>query len=297
MLNRSEDLTILIAVAEHGGFSAAANALDIQVAKVSRSVSRIESTLGVSLINRTTRKIELTEEGKQFIHSVRQALNQVDLAEQAVINLGHKPAGKLRVDAATPFVLHQLVPLVAEFRQAYPDIELQLTSNEGYVDLIENRTDLAIRIGRLHDSSMHASSLGKSKLHLVAAPDYLEKYGNLNDVAELSQHQLIGFSDIKQLNIWPLPGFESAVQAGQMQLSCSNGETMRQLVLAGNGIACLSNFMVANDIASGKLVSVLADKLIANSDRENVSAVYYRSSAVSSRISAFIEFIKPRLAL
>ncbi|MCC5519141.1 LysR family transcriptional regulator [Vibrio splendidus] len=293
MLTRSDDLEMVLTVVDAGGFSAAAEALDVQVAKVSRSVSKVESQLGVSIFNRTTRRVELTEEGRQFVDSVRLGLQMIQSAEEEIVSRGELPKGRLRVDAASPFVFHQLVPLVQSFKEAYPDIELELTSNEGFVDLLEKRTDVAIRIGKLSDSTLHARPLGKSLLHIVASPDYLAKRGLPTKPEDLSSHQIVGFAGNKVLNHWPLPNQSDVAPT----VTASNGETVRQLVLAGNGIACLSGFMVQEDIAAGRLVPILEQDKLANTDRERVNAVYYKSSSVSKRISAFIDFIQPRLSL
>ncbi|MEZ9253773.1 LysR substrate-binding domain-containing protein [Vibrio cyclitrophicus] len=293
MLTRSDDLEMVLTVVDAGGFSAAAEALDVQVAKVSRSVSKVESQLGVSIFNRTTRRVELTEEGRQFVDSVRLGLQVIQSAEEEVVSRGELPKGRLRVDAASPFVFHQLVPLVQSFKEAYPDIELELTSNEGFVDLLEKRTDVAIRIGKLSDSTLHARPLGKSLLHIVASPDYLAKRGLPTKPEDLSSHQVVGFAGNKVLNHWPLPN-QSYIPP---TVTASNGEIVRQLALAGNGIACLSGFMVQDDIAAGRLVPILEQDKLANTDRERVNAVYYKSSSVSKRISAFIDFIQPRLKL
>ncbi|MCT4350516.1 LysR family transcriptional regulator [Vibrio sp. NC2] len=293
MLTRSDDLEMVLTVVDAGGFSAAAEALDVQVAKVSRSVSKVESQLGVSIFNRTTRRVELTEEGRQFVDSVRVGLQMIQSAEEEIVSRGELPKGRLRVDAASPFVFHQLVPLVQSFKEAYPDIELELTSNEGFVDLLEKRTDVAIRIGKLSDSTLHARPLGKSLLHIVASPDYLAKRGLPTKPEDLSSHQIVGFAGNKVLNHWPLPNQSDVAPT----VTASNGETVRQLVLAGNGIACLSGFMVQEDMASGRLIPILEQDKLANTDRERVNAVYYKSSSVSKRISAFIDFIQPRLKL
>ncbi|NOI35963.1 LysR family transcriptional regulator [Vibrio cyclitrophicus] len=293
MLTRSDDLEMVLTVVDAGGFSAAAEALDVQVAKVSRSVSKVESQLGVSIFNRTTRRVELTEEGRQFVDSVRLGLQVIQSAEEEIVSRGELPKGRLRVDAASPFVFHQLVPLVQSFKEAYPDIELELTSNEGFVDLLEKRTDVAIRIGKLSDSTLHARPLGKSLLHIVASPDYLAKRGLPTKPEDLSSHQVVGFAGNKVLNHWPLLN-QSYIPP---TVTASNGEIVRQLALAGNGIACLSGFMVQDDIAAGRLVPILEQDKLANTDRERVNAVYYKSSSVSKRISAFIDFIQPRLKL
>ncbi|EEZ81425.1 LysR family transcriptional regulator [Vibrio alginolyticus] len=293
MLTRSDELEILMAVVDSGGFSSAADALGIQVARVSRAVSKVESQLGITLLNRTTRRVEVTEEGHQFVEAVRLGLLQIQQAEEEIITRGELPKGRLRVDAASPFVLHQLVPLIQPFKEAYPDIQLDLTSNEGFVDLLEKRTDVAIRIGRLSDSTLHAKPLGTSPLFIVATPGYLSKRGFPEAVGDLRSHNLIGFSGAKVLNQWPLRGFEMI----EPDILSSSGETVRQLVLAGNGIACLSGFMVKDDLDSGRLVALFESEKITNTGREQVNAVFYKSSSVSKRISAFIDFIQPRLTL
>ncbi|QBY03518.1 LysR family transcriptional regulator [Thalassotalea sp. HSM 43] len=293
MITRSDDLHILLTVVDAGGFSAAANVLDMQVAKVSRSVAKIETQLNTTLLNRTTRRVELTEEGLIFVERVRQGLYTLQEAEEELLYKGELPSGVLRVDAASPFVFHQLVPLVREFQQHYPAIQLQLTSNEGYVDLLEKRTDLAIRIGKLQDSSLYARPLGKSPLHLVASPEYLAKRGVPAHVADLNGHDLLGFSDNRVLNRWPLKGLKEI----EPSITASSGETLRLLALAGNGIACMSAFMIRDDVAHGRLVSVLSKHKIAGTEREQVNAVFYKASSLSKRIAVFIEFIQPRLQL
>ncbi len=293
MLTRSDELEILLAVVDSGGFSSAADALGIQVARVSRAVSKVESQLGVTLLNRTTRRVKVTEEGHQFVEAIRLGLLQIQQAEEEIMSRGALPKGRLRVDAASPFVLHQLVPLIQPFKEAYPDIQLDITSNEGFVDLLEKRTDVAIRIGRLADSSLHAKPLGTSPLFIVAAPIYLSKRGFPEKVTDLRSHSLIGLSGAKVLNQWPLTGFEMT----EPDIISSNGETVRQLALTGNGIACLSGFMVKDDLESGRLVALFESEKLTNTGREQVNAVFYRSSSVSKRISAFIDFIQPRLVL
>ncbi|MFC3153194.1 LysR substrate-binding domain-containing protein [Litoribrevibacter euphylliae] len=290
---RSDDLELLLAVVDCGGFSAAADSLGIQVARVSRAVNKVEKQLSVTLLNRTTRRIELTAEGRTFVDNVRLGLQQIQQAEDDVINRGALPEGRLRVDAASPFIFHQLIPLIESFKAMYPAIELELSSNEVFVDLIEKKTDLAIRIGKLEDSTLHARALGRSPLYVVASPAYLAKRGLPDSPQALNQHDIIGFSGQESLNKWPLKAIESLTPT----LAATNGESIRQLTLAGNGIACLSNFMIQQDLEEGRLVSVLDDFRIGNTDRELINAVYYKTSSVARRISAFIDFIQPRLTL
>ncbi|MGI9895131.1 LysR substrate-binding domain-containing protein [Vibrio natriegens] len=293
MLTRSDDLEILVNVIDSGSFSLAAEVLGIQVAKVSRSVSRVEKQLGITILNRTTRRLELTEEGKRFVESIRFGLQHLRQAEEDLLVSRVLPKGKLRVDAASPFMLNQLVPLTQEFHKSFPDIELELSSNEGYVDLLEKRTDVAIRIGKLADSSLHSSFLGKSALFVVASPDYLARKGFPFTPEDLLQHDIIGFTSPRALNVWPVQGVDYI----EPTIACSSGETVRQLVLTGNGVSCLSGYMVKKDIAAGRLVVLLDSFMTRSSERELINAVYYKSSHVARRISAFIDFIKPRLTL
>lgn len=290
---KTEDLEMFLMVVDSGSFSAAANLLDQQVAKVSRAVSRLENTLQCTLLNRTTRRLELTEEGHTFIKYARDGLNTLQTGEEAIKLLKQAPSGKLRIDAASPFVLHQLVPLIAEFNQQYPHITLDITSHDSIIDLLEHKTDLAIRIGELKDSNLHAKKLGVSKLHLVASPSYLKHTPAISRTSDLKQHRLIGFTDSPKLNNWPLKS-PTTLNFG---LTASSGETVRQLCLANQGVALLSHFMIGDDLKSGKLIEILPGSISTPNNREIVQAVYYKNSAVSSRIMAFLDFIKPLLRL
>lgn len=290
---KTEDLEAFITVVDSGSFSTAANLLNLQVAKVSRAVTRLERTLDVTLLNRTTRRLELTEEGALFLRHARDGLNVLAKGEEALRLLKRSPSGKLRVDAASPFVLHQIAPLINEFSELYPDIQLELTSHDSIIDLLEHKTDIAIRIGELSDSNLHARSLGKSKLHIVASPKYLASVALEDEQIAAQNHRLIGFSDAPHLNNWPL----KKPQKLDFAISASSGETVRQLCIAGQGLALLSHFMIKDDLAAGRLVSVFHDHIVSPNKRESVQAVYYRNSAVSLRISVFLDFISARLSL
>ncbi|RUO46171.1 LysR family transcriptional regulator [Pseudidiomarina aquimaris] len=294
MRAKSSDIEIFLAVADAGSFTEAAHLLEIEVAQCSRAIKRLEKSLGEDLFTRTTRRIELTNEGQTYLTLVRPALEQLEFAEHKLIEGKQKPQGLLRIDAATPFLIHQVAPHVREFREIYPDIKLELAASEGFIDLIQRKVDVAIRIGALEDSSLHATPLGRSKLHIVASPHYLSKNGKPQKSSDLKNHTKIGFMQTEQLNTWPLDGGLYLPP----DIAVSSGELIRRLTLEGTGLACLSNFMIADDIRAGKLVPVLTDtNRMENNPREQVNAVYYRNTALSSRISAFIDFFKPRFTL
>jgi DNA-binding transcriptional LysR family regulator len=200
----------------------------------------------------------------------------------------------LRINAASPFMLHAIVPYISEFRSLYPDIQLELNSNDLIIDLLEQSTDIAIRIGSLADSTLHARSLGCSPLHILASPQYLEKHGTPATVAELSKHLLLGFTQTESLNHWPLRHAQGDRWQIQPGISASSGETLRHLALEGQGIACLSHFMTIDDIKAGRLKVVLDE---ANSGyRQPINAVYYRNSQLALRIQCFLDFIQSKLA-
>jgi len=295
---KTEDIEIFLTVVDTGSFTGAANLLNQQVAKVSRAVSRLEDTLQCTLLNRTTRRLELTEEGHVFIRYARESLNTLYTGEEALKLLKQAPSGNLRIDAASPFVFHQLTPLVGDFVAQYPHITLDLASHDNIIDLLEHKTDLAIRIGDLKDSNLHARLLGKSKLRLVSSPEYLHQYNEVTHIEDLNidnlcTHKLIGFNDASKLNSWPL---KTPVKLN-FHMTASSGETLRQLCLNHQGIALLSHFMIGEDLKSGRLVEVLPEAIVRPNNREAIQAVYYKNSAVSSRILAFLDFIQPRLTL
>lgn len=284
-----DELLMFVTVVDAGTISAAAEQLDVTVSAASRTLARLEQKLQTTLLNRTTRRLILTDEGTTFLQHARGILASVDAAEEQMAARRDGPAGRLRVDAATPFMLHAIVPLVEGFRAQYPNVELELNSNEGITDLIEQRTDVALRIGALKDSTLHARALGSSKVRILASPGYLQQHGTPKTIADLKKHVLLGFSKPEALNEWPLRQPDGdAVQITPHILS-QNGETLRHLALAGQGIVCLSDFMTREDRRAGTLVEVFAKQLV--DVRQSIHAVYYRNTALASRISCFLDFV------
>jgi DNA-binding transcriptional LysR family regulator len=201
------------------------------------------------------------------------------------------------VDAASPFILHCVVPHVNAFAAAYPEITLELSSNERIVDLMEKRVDIAIRIGTLQDSTLHARSLGSSRMRVLASPAYLAEQGEPRSVDESRQHRLIGFTAPESLNDWPLTdeSRDGAFVKITPSIAASSGETIRRLALAGSGIACLSTFMTEADVKNGRLRPVLAGALL--DFRQPVNAVFYQSASMARRARAFLDFLAGRLVL
>jgi len=289
----TEELAIFVAVVESGSFSRAAEQLTLANSAVSRAVKKLEMKLGVSLLNRTTRQLSLTEEGERYFRRVQQILQDLVAAETEIIETKSTPRGLLRIDAATPVILHYLMPLIKPFREHYPEITLSLVSSETFINLIERKVDVAIRVGTLSDSSLRARPLFSSYRKMIAAPEYLEKYGAPRSVDDLANHVCLGFTEPASLNIWPVAQSDGQLYEVTAELTSNSGETLKQLCLMGNGIACLSDYMINKELEKGELVEVLADFRLPVSMPFN--AVYYSDRAVSTRIRAFIDFLSERI--
>ncbi|HDZ9833261.1 TPA: DNA-binding transcriptional regulator YafC [Yersinia enterocolitica] len=293
MKANSDELITFVTVVECGSFSRAAEQLEQANSVVSRTVKKLENKLGVTLLNRTTRQISLTQEGEHYFRRVQNILREMATAENEILDNHLNPKGLLRIDAATPVVLHIIAPLMAEFRQRYPLVTLSLVSSETFINLIERKVDIAIRVGTLQDSTLRARKLMTSYRHILASPAYLKQYGTPQTAADLENHLCLGFNDLPTLNRWPLAGADGQLYEIKSDLASNNGETQRRLCLEGNGIACLSDFMVQQDLQRGDLVPILQEHTLPVA--MPINAVYYSDQAVSNRLRCFIDFINERL--
>ncbi|MGS1104876.1 LysR substrate-binding domain-containing protein [Achromobacter anxifer] len=288
-----DEMQVFIAIVDSGSITAAADVLGQTVSAASRTMSRLEEKLQTTLMRRTTRRLELTEEGRAYLEQARKIVAAVEESEELMSLRRNQPAGLLRVDAATPFMLHVIAPLAPGYRKRYPQVELELNSNEGNIDLLERRTDLAIRIGHLKDSSLHAVRLGHSRIRVLASPGYLAEHGTPRRVADLAAHTLLGFSQLEALNEWPLLEADGQALHIKPQVRAYSGETLRQLALNDGGVVCLSDFMTRGDRDSGALQQLLVKQT--QDVRQPINAVYYRNTAISSRIKSFIDYMAQAL--
>ncbi|KTR88181.1 DNA-binding transcriptional regulator YafC [Pantoea dispersa] len=285
----SEELKVFIAVVESGSFSRAAEQLQMANSAVSRTVKKLENKLGVSLLTRTTRQLALTYEGELYFRRVQNLILEMATAENELIERQQAPQGVLRIDAATPVILNLLMPMIKPFRERYPAVTLSLISSESFINLIDRKVDVAIRAGDLTDSTLRARLLFTSYRKMVATPGYLAKYGTPASVEALAQHQCLGFVETPRLNRWPVSANGSDLYEIDAAMSSNSGETIKQLCLNDQGIACLSDFMVNAEIAAGTFVEVLAHQSVPVEMPFN--AVYYSDLGVSQRVRAFIDFL------
>src|SRR6478735_6612853 len=289
-INRSGEMEVFVRVVDLGGFSAAARALRMTPSAVSKLIARLETRLGTRLVNRSTRKLQLTPEGSAFYDRAVRVLADLDEGERSAA-AGASPRGRLRVNTNVPFGTHYLIPLLPGFLERHPEVTVEVTLTDTVVDLLEDRADVAIRVGPLKSSQLVARKLGESRMMLVASPAYLTAHGTPQTPGDLARHNLLGFSFARQSNGWPFrdaDGSASAVVPTGNAL-VSDGESMRLLVLTGLGISRLSLFHIGPDVEAGRLVPVL--EAYNPGDTESIHAVYVGGGHLPARVRAFLDYL------
>jgi DNA-binding transcriptional LysR family regulator len=292
-IDRSGEMEVFAAVIERGSFSAAGRLLGLTPSAVSRIVARIEARLGVRLVVRTTRALALTPEGEAYLRAAQRILKDLDESERAVADQA-APRGRLRVNATLAHGRLFIVPLLRGFLERYPDIVVDISLTDATIDLVEERADVAIRIGPLSDSNLVARRLGDSGRSIVAAPAYLDRHGIPLEPEDLLHHNCIAFNFRRVEPAWPFRRdgqvFDLAVSGN---VEANNGETVAQLAREGIGIARVGSFHVAEDIAAGRLVSLL--DAYNPGDREPIHALFVGGTIMPARVRVFIDYLAEQL--
>ena len=289
-VNRSGEMEVFVRAVELGGFSPAARALRLTPSAVSKLVARLERRLGARLLNRSTRKLLLTAEGEAFLERARGILTDLDEAERAVA-AGAVARGLVRVNCNVPFGLHRLLPLIPQFTAAYPEVRLDIVLADRVVDLMDERADVAIRLGPMRPSQLIARKLGQSRMAVVAAPAYLARRGVPQTPYDLDVHNCIAFNFARHVDEWSfvVDGAHVSLPA-RGNVAASDGEISRRLALAGQGVARLSLFHIRPDINAGRLVPVL--EAYNPGDVEELNVVYVgHGGRLPARVRAFIDFL------
>ena len=296
-INRAFEMTVFVTVVEAGGFTAAARKLALTPSAVSKLVNRLEARLGARLLQRSTRQLHTTPEGDAFYTQSKRILDDIDGAEREAAQ-GAAPRGRLRINCFVPFGVRHLLPILPEFAQRYPDIALDVMVSDAVVDLLEDRTDIAIRTGKLKESNLVARKLGDDAMVVVASPAYLARHGTPRTLADLQNHNLLAFNFRCQNETWPfLDGAGGTLQvAPQGNTQISDGDSMRQLVLAGMGVGRFSRLHVQPDIDQGRLLPVL--EAFNPGDRETVHAVFVGpGQQVPARVRVMLDYLLEKVKL
>jgi DNA-binding transcriptional LysR family regulator len=292
-INRTSEMEVFVCVVELGGFSAAARACRMTPSAVSKLISRLEARLGARLVNRSTRAFQLTPEGCTFYERATRILADIMDAERNA-GAGEQPVGRVRLNTSKSYAAHILAPILPEFLDLYPGVTVDLVETDMVIDLLAERTDVAVRAGPLKSSSLVARKLGDTAMTVVAAPSYLARFGEPATLEELEQHNRLGFAYARAVDGWPMKTEEGTVivpAVGRVQ--ASDGEGLRRLALSGVGLARLAAFTVREDIAAGRLVPVLEH--LNPGDREAFHAIHIgQGGPVPTRVRALLEFLAER---
>lgn len=288
------DIAVFVQVVESGSFTAAAERLQVSKSVVSKYVTRLEDRLGARLLNRTTRRLSLTEVGSVFYERSRDGLNAIEEAELEVSRLQGTPSGTLRLNTPMSFGVLHVAPALPEFMRQFPAVAVEVNLDDRKVDVIEEGFDLSVRISELPDSSLVARRLAPCRHVVVAAPSYLESYGAPRRPEDLVQHNVISYRYQESALNWqfraPDGKLVSMPVSGNLQMN--NSLALREAMIAGVGIARTPTFLVGDDLAQGRLVPLLTNYAALEI---SIYLVYPQRRHMSPKVRAFIEFMADRI--
>jgi len=282
-----------VRVVEAGSLSTAANRLDIAKSAVSRRLADLESRLGVQLLNRTTRRLNLTDSGALFYQRCQRILSDLEESEQYVANVHTQLRGTIRIAAPLTFGVHHLSPVLDDFLKEHPELSLDLDLNDRTVNLMDEGVDLGIRIGKLQDSTMMARKLASAKMLLCASPEYLKRHGEPQTPADLKNHYGLSYSNLSEGELWQFTkedGKHYSVHV-PFRMRANNGEVLHKAALDGLGIVATVSFICYRELEQGKLKQILADY---RTDEVGIYAVYPSQRHLPGRIRLLIDYLAER---
>jgi DNA-binding transcriptional LysR family regulator len=284
-----EGISEFVYVAENESFTQAAKKMAISTAQVSRQISALEKRLNIKLFYRTTRKVSLTEEGSVFYQHCRSVLDGLEAAERAITNLQSKPQGKIKLSAPVTYGEQQILPLVNDFIKQYSDVEVTAYLSNQQIDLVEEGYDLAIRLGKLSDSSMMAKKLSKRTNYVCASPTYLNQHGIPHSLSELSKHSCL----LGTLDYWRFreSDKEKSIRVTG-RLRYNSGQGLVDAALKGLGIVQLPDYYVEHYLQSGELITVLDNYQVPD---EGIWAIYPQNRHLSPKIRLLVDYLAKQL--
>lgn len=294
-MERNNDMAVFVAVVEGGGFSAASRELKMTPSAVSKLVGRLEDRLGARLLNRTTRSISLTEEGRTYYERAATILEDIEAAELAVRELHAEPRGVLKVNSATTFGRYALIPYIHEFLERFPDLQVQVTLSDSMVDLVAEGWDMGLRIGTLTDSTLIARRLVPVRRVVAGAPTYLDRRGTPRSPDDLAGHNCLRVSFETALNRWEFKGAGGPrLLDVKGSLEVNDASLLYEAALSGVGLIRATEFLIWEALRDGRLVTVLQD--YEPEENRSVFAVYPPGRHQSPKVRAFIDWLVERFA-
>lgn len=294
-MDRLSCMAAFVRVVEDGSFARAADRLGISTSACSRYVSELEAHLDTRLLHRTTRRLSLTEAGEAFVARCRQILGDVEDAEQAASAHSSALRGAIRLTAPYHFAREYLAPVIAAFHLRHADVDFDIQLGDHAVDLVEEGIDLAIRIGHLATETMIARPLAETRLVICAAPEYLERHGRPRVPADLVAHACLTYAHASTGAIWPFTHSDGRVEEVRIRsgIRANNGDMMVALALQGLGITPVPEFVVHDDLDTGRLERVLPEF---PGTPLGIYAVYPSRRHLSARVRLFIDFLASEFA-
>jgi len=290
-MDRLDAMQVLLAVVDEGSLSAGSRKLRAPLPSVSRKVAELERHLGTRLLIRTSRNIQLTDAGRDYVAAARQIVNQIKEAELRASGEYEVPRGELRITATIEFGRMLVLPLAFEFLQEHPEIRIDAISANRYLDLVESHIDVGVRIGPLADSSLVAVKVGQIRHVTCASPDYLEARGTPRTPGDLVNHDAVQFGKLV-LN-WADPGSETTYESSlNIRVHTSDVSTACRATTQGLGVARLPSYMVAESLASGELVEILKDYA---PEPFPVHLIYVKQGLLPLKTRAFVDWMTPRM--
>ena len=293
-MSKFSELEVFTRVIDEESFSGAARELGVSKSYVSKQISKLEDRLGVQLLQRTTRTMKMTDVGRAFYERARAILDELDAAELAVSNLHSSPRGTLRMSVPMSFGVRYVAPALAEFMNAYPDLEVDIGFVDRTVDLVDEGYDMAVRIGQLEDSSLVARKLAPMRQVLVASPAYLEKHGAPKRPDDLRQHACLTYVYQRTGSTWRFTrdGEDVSVKVTG-PLRANNGDALLEAARAGVGVSILPDFFVNADLNSGELVELLPEH---DCGRSAIWALYPHNRHLSTKVRLVVDHLAETFA-
>ncbi|MEO8385867.1 MAG: LysR family transcriptional regulator [Betaproteobacteria bacterium] len=294
-LDRLAAMTVFVKVVEQGSFARAAERLNMSTSAVSRQIADLEAHLTTRLLNRTTRRISLTESGQAYFERALHLLADLEETEAVVSSSTINPRGTIRLTCSTSFGVPHLAPAIGEFQARYPDVRFDISASNRFVDLVEEGLDLAIRIGDLGNPNLIARRIGGMRLVACASPDYLKRNGTPKHPDDLTSHNCFTYEFAPVKNLWTFQDRQKNEIKVRIDGSvhANNGEMLAAIAVAGVGIALEPDFIVNPLLASGALVEILKTFRPAP---YNIYAVYPSRRHLSAKVRTFVDFLAGRFS-
>jgi DNA-binding transcriptional LysR family regulator len=293
-MDRLAAMEMFVRIVETGSFSTVARQMGTTQPTVSKQLTALEKRLGARLLQRSTRKLSLTESGQAYYDRCKRIVDEVREAEGTLGKMQTSLSGTLHVNSSIAFGEMFVAPLILQFQQRNPELSMELTLNDRFIDLLEEGVDVALRIGRLTDSSLVARRVGATRRIVVATPEYLRRHGTPKHPLDLAEHNCLLYSYLSTGNEWSFQGPEGEIQVRVSgSFKSNNGQALARAVSAGVGIAMGPDWLMHERLASGEIQALLTEYCTRPLD---INAVYPSNRLLSAKVRAFIDYVQQEFA-